>query len=98
MPDPSVAVKPITLATSVLNVRYSFNVTPLRIVFISGMPEPILCGATRCTKPAENSIKHTGNDTHAKYCTYGCDVRSLYNQILAVQILDYDKDFISLLL
>lgn len=46
-PDPSVAVKPITFATSVLNVRYSFSATPRNIVFISGIPEPILCGATR---------------------------------------------------
>lgn len=86
IPLPRVAVNPITLATSVLNVRYSLSVTPRNIVFISGIPEPILCGATRWTKPAEKRIKHTGNDTHAKYCTYGCDVRSLYNQILATII------------
>lgn len=83
MPLPSVAVNPITLATSVLNVKYSLSATPRRIVFISGMPEPILCGATKCTKPAENRINDTGNETHAKYCIYGCDVRSLYNQIRA---------------
>ena len=28
------------LATRVLKVRYSFSTTPLRMVFISGMPEP----------------------------------------------------------
>lgn len=28
---------------------------------------PILCGAIKCTKPAENKIKQTGSDTHAKY-------------------------------
>lgn len=83
MPLPNVAVKPITLATSVLNVKYSLSATPRKMVFISGMPEPILCGATKCTKPAENNINDTGNDTHAKYCVYGADVRSLYNQIRA---------------
>lgn len=67
IPLPSVAVKPITFATSVLNVRYSLSVTPRKIVFISGIPEPILCGATKCTNPAENRIKHTGNEIHAKY-------------------------------
>lgn len=84
IPLPSVAVKPITLATKVLNVKYSFSVTPRSMVFISGIPEPILCGATKCTNPAENKIKHTGNDTHAKYCMCGCDVKSLYNQIRAI--------------
>lgn len=42
IPLPSVAVSPTTLAINVRKVRYSFNVTPLKIVFISGMPEPIL--------------------------------------------------------
>lgn len=40
IPLPRVAVNPITLATSVLNVKYSLSATPLKIVFISGMPEP----------------------------------------------------------
>lgn len=39
-PLPRVAVRPIILATSVLNVRYSLSATPLRMVFISGIPEP----------------------------------------------------------
>lgn len=39
-PLPSVAVRPITFATSVRNVRYSLRVTPRSIVFISGIPEP----------------------------------------------------------
>lgn len=30
----------MTLATNVLKVRYSFRTTPLRMVFISGIPEP----------------------------------------------------------
>lgn len=30
----------MTLATNVLKVRYSLRTTPLRIVFISGIPEP----------------------------------------------------------
>lgn len=122
MPLPRVAVRPITFATSVLNVRYSLSATPRNIVFISGMPEPMGCdwwwwrqrevievtapgtatgspvslllrkssfqipilwGAIKWTNPAENNIKHTGSDTHAMYCTTGCDVRSLYNQTLA---------------
>merc|ERR1719239_539035 len=39
IPEPSVAVRPITLATRVLKVRYSLSTTPLSITFISGMPE-----------------------------------------------------------
>lgn len=31
----------MTLATNVLKVRYSFSTTPLRMVFISGMPDPV---------------------------------------------------------
>lgn len=41
IPLPNVAVSPMTFATNVLNVRYSFNATPRRIVFISGIPEPV---------------------------------------------------------
>lgn len=40
MPLPRAQVKPITLATKVLKVRYSFSTTPRRMVFISGIPEP----------------------------------------------------------
>lgn len=40
IPLPRDAVKPITLANNVRKVKYSFNVTPLKMVFISGMPEP----------------------------------------------------------
>ena len=40
MPLPRAHVRPMTLATNVLKVRYSFSTTPLRMVFISGMPEP----------------------------------------------------------
>lgn len=32
---------PTTLDTRVLNVRNSFNTTPLNIVFISGIPDPV---------------------------------------------------------
>lgn len=39
-PLPSAQVSPTTLATNVFNVRYSFSTTPLRIVFISGIPDP----------------------------------------------------------
>lgn len=41
MPLPRAQVSPITLATKVLKVRYSFSTTPRRMVFISGIPEPI---------------------------------------------------------
>ena len=41
IPLPSVAVSPTILASSVLPERYSFSTTPLRMVFISGMPEPM---------------------------------------------------------
>lgn len=40
MPLPRAQVRPMTLATKVLKVRYSFSTTPLKMVFISGMPEP----------------------------------------------------------
>lgn len=46
-PLPKIAIRPTNLATSVLNVRYSFKVTPRKMVFISGIPEPIACGETR---------------------------------------------------
>lgn len=39
-PVPNVAVSPIIFAISVLKVKYSFRTTPLKIVFISGIPEP----------------------------------------------------------
>lgn len=40
IPLPRAQVKPMTLATKVLKVKYSLSTTPLRIVFISGIPEP----------------------------------------------------------
>lgn len=40
IPLPRPAVRPMTLATNALSVRYSFNTTPLRMVLSSGIPEP----------------------------------------------------------
>lgn len=40
IPLPRAQVRPMTLATNVLKVRYSFSTTPLRMVFISGIPDP----------------------------------------------------------
>lgn len=40
-PEPRVQVSPTILAMSVRNVRYSLSTTPRRIVFISGIPDPI---------------------------------------------------------
>ena len=40
MPLPRAQVRPMTFATNVLKVRYSLSTTPLRMVFISGIPEP----------------------------------------------------------
>lgn len=40
IPLPRAHVRPMTLAMNVLKVKYSFRTTPLRMVFISGMPEP----------------------------------------------------------
>lgn len=40
IPLPRAHVSPMTLATKVLRVRYSFSTTPRRMVFISGMPDP----------------------------------------------------------
>lgn len=41
MPLPRPAVSPMTLAMKALRVRYSFSTTPLRMVFNSGIPEPV---------------------------------------------------------
>lgn len=41
IPLPKPAVSPTTLATKALRVRYSFSTTPLRMVFSSGIPEPV---------------------------------------------------------
>lgn len=40
MPLPKAQVSPMTLATKVFRVRYSFSTTPRKMVFISGMPDP----------------------------------------------------------
>lgn len=40
IPLPRAQVRPMTLATKVLKVRYSLRTTPLSIVFISGIPDP----------------------------------------------------------
>ena len=39
-PLPSEVHNPTILDIKVRNVRYSFSTTPLRIVFISGIPDP----------------------------------------------------------
>lgn len=41
IPLPRLAVSPMTLAMKALRVRYSFRTTPLRMVFSSGIPEPV---------------------------------------------------------
>lgn len=41
IPLPRPAVSPMTLAMKALRVRYSFSTTPLRMVFSSGIPEPV---------------------------------------------------------
>lgn len=82
-PLPSEQVRPTTFETKVLNVRYSLRTTPLNTVFISGMPEPIACGAMICTKPDEKRISVRGNAIHARYCNTGCLAKSRYNQIRA---------------
>lgn len=68
IPEPRVAVRPTTLATRVLKVRYSLSTTPLRMVFISGMPEPMAWGATTCTKPVAKSTRNTGRMVQAANC------------------------------
>ena len=40
IPLPRAQVSPMTLATKVFRVRYSFSTTPRKMVFISGMPDP----------------------------------------------------------
>lgn len=40
IPLPRAQVSPMTFATKVLRVRYSFSTTPRKMVFISGMPDP----------------------------------------------------------
>lgn len=34
---------------------------------IESIHSPILCGAMRWTKPAENNMRQTGRETHAMY-------------------------------
>ena len=41
-PLPREEHRPTILEMSVLNVRYSFSTTPRKIVFISGIPEPVI--------------------------------------------------------
>lgn len=82
-PLPSEHVSPITFDTRVLNVRYSLRTTPLNTVFISGMPEPIACGAIMCTKPEEKSISVRGNAIQARYWRTGCLAKSRNSQIRA---------------
>lgn len=53
MPLPRAQVRPMTLATKVLKVRYSLSTTPLRMVFISGIPEP-----ARGERPRQLLCKH----------------------------------------
>lgn len=60
MPLPRAHVSPITLATKVFRVRYSFRTTPRRMVFISGIPEPTACGARIWVKPAEKVMSTVG--------------------------------------
>ena len=66
IPDPSVEVRPITLAPNILILRYSGRTTPLKITFISGRPDPTACGATKCVKPTLNNNKHTDLDCQYK--------------------------------
>ena len=66
IPLPRVAVKPTIFATRVFAVRYSLRTTPLKMVFISGIPEPMACGATTWTNPALNNTKQIGSDTQAR--------------------------------
>ena len=67
IPLPSVAVRPTILASSVFPERYSFSTTPLRMVFISGMPDPMACGARMWTTPVLKRTRKTGRTTQAKY-------------------------------
>lgn len=55
------------------------------------MVEPMDCGATKCTNPAANVIKLTGNSTHEMYCKYWLKAISLNNHILPelFEILNY---------
>ena len=40
--------RPTILEVSVLKDKYSLRAMPLRISFISGMPDPMACGEIRC--------------------------------------------------
>ncbi len=43
LPDPSEAMRPKYFAMSVFNERYCCNMTPDKILRISGIPEPVQC-------------------------------------------------------
>ena len=55
----------------VLNERYSLRMTPLKMVFISGMPEPMALGETMWTKPVLNRMKTMVKRTQATYWRIG---------------------------
>lgn len=73
-------MRPTAFAIKVLKVKYSLRATPLKIVFISGIPDPMLEGATICTNPEENTTRNTGSRIQLKYCANACEVKSRYSQ------------------
>lgn len=65
-------VRPTIFAISVRNVRYSLSATPLRMVFISGIPDP--------------KNKQTNNKIYKKYslkiCQYNIALQFLWNLLM----------------
>ena len=73
----SASVKPIAFAIKTRNERYSFNTTPRSIVFISGMPLPIACGAIKFTMIVE-----------AKTSAHGIIIQTAYLATIFVQAVE----------
>ena len=64
----------------------------LRMVFISGMPEPMACGASMWTTPVLKRTRKTGRTTQAKYCAAMWSPRCSYSHSLKLMRLsDFEK-------
>ena len=75
-PHPSDVHSPTTLAMSVRRVRYSFNTTPRKIVFISGIPEPAtqtnqtaIVSYVICYEPTITNLNNLVNILFMIYCS-----------------------------
>lgn len=66
-PEPKVKVSPTIFAISVRKVRYSLRTTPRKMVFISGIPEPIAYDSSAKAVSVDARVERT----RFVYSTYG---------------------------